>query len=61
MNNIQTKDVRITLEQGSLIAQAEIEPIHPVATWPDTQQLTVVIDGARQGVTMADRTRRAQT
>ena len=60
MNNIQTKDVWITLEQGSLIAQAEIEPIHPAATWPDTQQLMVVIDEARQGATMADRAQRSQ-
>ena len=40
--------------------QAEIEPIHQVATRPDTQQLVVVIDEARQGATMADRAQRSQ-
>ena len=60
MNNIQAKDVWITLEQGPLIVQAEIEPSHSAATWPDTQQLMVVIEEARQGSTMADRAQRSQ-
>ena len=53
--HIDVKHVWVTLEPGSLIIEAEIEPHHQITRWPETQELLLARNSQPEQATMADR------
>ena len=52
-NSMQIKDVWVTLQSGSLIINAEVEPNQPNMTWPDTREIMGAIAHLSTGSTTA--------